>query len=263
MISFNPLAVLLPAQTAVASATAPSPIRAPVSASLLFAASVGLASILSGCGRTGLLDFGDTAPADAGTSDAAPPDAGTDAPPTPVTPVSDLDCDGVLDLADNCPLSANANQQDSDGDGIGDVCDNDSVNPDSDGDGVLDGEELWVLGTDHTKADTDGDGLADGEDSCPATAGTAVNSGCLPSPPTCHIEAIPHPMTLCDGTFVEGFRILWDAGNASDVALKEGSSPLTRRRAGQVYVYPMTATLYALTAESPFGNCQDSVTIMP
>lgn len=266
MIQFNSFAALFASRTVVScasAAAAPASPRAPLSSSLLLAASLGLTSILSGCGRTGLLDETAPVPADSGTTDAAPPDAGVDAPPLPVTPVSDLDCDGVLDLVDNCPLSANLNQMDSDGDGIGDVCDNDSVNPDSDGDGVLDGEELWVLGSDHTKADTDGDGLGDGADACPTTAGSSANLGCQPTPPTCHIEAVPHPMTLCDGTFVEGFRILWDAGNAQDSLLREGAAPLTRKRSGQVYVYPMTPTLYALTAESPFGNCQESVMVTP
>ncbi len=265
MIHLNPSSLFAATTAAAHTLAAASPIRdrAPWTSSLLLAASLGLASVLSGCGRTGLLDFDETGPADAGTTDASPPDAGIDVPPLPVTPVSDLDCDGVLDLMDNCPLSPNTNQADTDGDSIGDVCDNDSVNPDSDGDGVLDGEELWVLGSDHTKADTDGDGLIDGEDACPTTAGTAANFGCLPTPPTCSLEAVPHPMTLCDGTFVEGFRVLWDAGNTQDALLREGTAPLTRKRSGQVYVYPMTATLYVLTAASPFGTCEETVTVTP
>ena len=35
----------------------------------------------------------------------------------------DVDCDGVADNADNCPLKANPNQADVDADGTGDVCD--------------------------------------------------------------------------------------------------------------------------------------------
>ena len=34
----------------------------------------------------------------------------------------DDDADSVLDSADNCPLRANPDQQDSDGDGRGDAC---------------------------------------------------------------------------------------------------------------------------------------------
>jgi len=37
----------------------------------------------------------------------------------------DTDDDGVLDVADNCPIDANAEQADFDGDGLGDACDAD------------------------------------------------------------------------------------------------------------------------------------------
>jgi Thrombospondin type 3 repeat len=45
----------------------------------------------------------------------------------------DDDNDGVLDVDDNCRLEANSDQSDLDGDGAGDICDEDA-----DGDGVLD-----------------------------------------------------------------------------------------------------------------------------
>jgi hypothetical protein len=44
----------------------------------------------------------------------------------------DLDQDGIADISDNCPDVANSDQADSDGDGVGDVCDEDR-----DGDGIL------------------------------------------------------------------------------------------------------------------------------
>ena len=52
------------------------------------------------------------------------------------TPI-DSDNDGIYDDEDNCPNTANADQFDTDEDGIGDVCDNDD-----DGDGILDSEDF-------------------------------------------------------------------------------------------------------------------------
>jgi hypothetical protein len=37
--------------------------------------------------------------------------------------VPDADNDTVPDSSDNCPNAANQNQQDTDGDGVGDACD--------------------------------------------------------------------------------------------------------------------------------------------
>jgi len=42
---------------------------------------------------------------------------------TPGVGGTDTDGDGVIDCADNCPLIANADQSDIDGDGLGDMCD--------------------------------------------------------------------------------------------------------------------------------------------
>ena len=37
----------------------------------------------------------------------------------------DLDRDGVIDICDNCPRAPNPNQEDADGDMLGDACDPD------------------------------------------------------------------------------------------------------------------------------------------
>ena len=57
-------------------------------------------------------------------------------------PMADSDGDGILDIADNCPTIANADQHDHDQDGRGDACDVcphlPDTGADSDGDGVGD-----------------------------------------------------------------------------------------------------------------------------
>lgn len=73
-------------------------------------------------------------------------------------PPPDSDSDGVPDVDDNCPLEANADQSDYDGDGAGDACD-----ADDDNDGLTDAEET-TAGTNPLNADTDNDTLSDGDE---------------------------------------------------------------------------------------------------
>ncbi|MEP1096641.1 MAG: thrombospondin type 3 repeat-containing protein [Cyclobacteriaceae bacterium] len=93
---------------------------------------------------------------------------------------SDFDNDGVADGEDNCPDTSNPDQQDSDGDGVGDACED----LDSDNDGVADGEDNCPntsnpdqqdsngdgVGDACEDLDSDDDGVADGEDNCPNTS---------------------------------------------------------------------------------------------
>ena len=70
----------------------------------------------------------------------------------------DQDDDYVADHQDNCFGVSNADQKDTDSDGLGDVCD-----WDDDNDGIDDTDEL-ELGTDPLLSDTDSDGLTDFEE---------------------------------------------------------------------------------------------------
>lgn len=79
----------------------------------------------------------------------------------------DTDGDGVGDWCDNCPFVANADQQDWNGDGTGDACD-----VDDDSDGIPDETDNchWVPNAD--QADSDNDTIGNACDNCPSGANT-------------------------------------------------------------------------------------------
>jgi hypothetical protein len=71
----------------------------------------------------------------------------------------DADGDGVPNSIDNCPSTANANQSDVDGDGLGDACDPNSFAPVANNDSYSTNQNtpLTVLGTGVLANDTDAD----------------------------------------------------------------------------------------------------------
>ncbi len=121
----------------------------------------------------------------------------------------DTDGDGVIDINDNCPNYANADQADADNDGIGNVCDiclgfddtadtdadtiPDGCDDDDDNDGVLDTVDCNPLDDSVTTSsanDSDNDGVNDCLDVCPGfddnmdTDGDTIPDGCDPQDDT-------------------------------------------------------------------------------
>ncbi len=78
-----------------------------------------------------------------------------------VLPLIDSDNDGTPDDKDNCPKHTNPDQYDTDGDGYGDVCDDDA-----DADNVKNGRDNCPLTQNPVQNDSDRDGFGDACDSC-------------------------------------------------------------------------------------------------
>ena len=124
--------------------------------------------------------------------------------------VKDVDGDGHPDTADNCPTVANADQLDTDGDGLGNACDTDDDN-----DGVLDVNE-GSLGTSPTNPDSDGDGVNDGQDAFPADPNrTQVPPPAPPSARTPAPEPPPAPAPAVEDSAATAAVILGLEGEAA------------------------------------------------
>lgn len=119
---------------------------------------------------------------------------------------SDDDNDTIPDASDNCPLTMNLSQHDSDGDGIGDAC-NDAFDQDGD-EWANDIDNCPIIANssqldfdadrlgDACDPDQDGDGVSNGVDVCPNTPeGALANATGCTAAQLCPCEA-PRQSTL-------------------------------------------------------------------
>jgi hypothetical protein len=86
-------------------------------------------------------------------------------PPPPPT-CTDTDQDSICDFEDNCDFVPNQNQNDSDRDGLGDLCDK-CPKGDFDGDGICDSQDNCPETPNPNQTNNDGDGVGDACDNCP------------------------------------------------------------------------------------------------
>ncbi len=149
---------------------------------------------------------------------------------------NDVDGDGIVNSADNCPGTSNANQLDADNDGVGDACE-----ADADEDGVVDdndqcpatdpGLTVDTNGCADNQLDSDGDDISNDADACPATpAGQTVDSdGCPISGTDSDGDGVFNENDVCPES------VLTDSNGAAFEFFASGCPKLTLSRNGITY----------------------------
>jgi hypothetical protein len=102
----------------------------------------------------------------------------------------DTDEDGVCDEDDNCPLTANPDQLDSNMDGIGDACEEIVCLVDTDNDGVCDEDDNCPLTANLDQLDSDDNGVGDACEVIPCLS-DADNDGVCDEVDNCPLTANP------------------------------------------------------------------------
>ena len=176
---------------------------------------------------------------------------------------TDTDGDGLEDDSDNCASVANAEQLDTDSDGLGNACDDDD-----DGDGVADTTDAFSLDSEET-TDTDGDGTGNNEDTDDdgdtildtadvfplISIGDETDTDADGAPNTCDASCLAAGMTADTDDDGDGIADTTDAFplDASEQSDSDGDGT-----GDNADVFPLDATETLDTDDDGFGNNADT-----
>jgi hypothetical protein len=152
-------------------------------------------------------------------------------------PNGDIDGDGVLNGVDNCPNTANADQADADGNGIGDAC------QDTDGDGILDINDNCVDTANADQADTDNNGVGDAcQDSDGDTIFDNVDN-CLDMANTNQLDTNGNGIgDVCDESFADPNNIVLEVISESCEGQNNGQIIISVNESYVTYTITLSGT---------------------